>query len=158
MTNTEELVRASIIAMASAGDSPKTIAQELKVLYPKVLRVIREYEDANSIILRTDGVKTEPVDYIASSVISTGCDPASVAEIVTSERPTVEKGLELASLAVLQKIANVAAFTENITAGELDQLATAVSKLRLAFNTGSSESLASAAAGAMKRFQDVLRD
>lgn len=147
----QNMVEVEVLSRLDKDEDPKRIASVLCIQYATVLRIRRESEERIAEMGKT------PICHIPNNqvVTITGVRPQVMTEILDSSSP-VTKHLNNAASAVLSQISKLAVYTPDITASELDSLASGVAKLRLAF-VDDVVTMPTMSNG-LSNFADVLKD
>ncbi len=142
MTNTKKLVEADILSRLCQGETAETISNATDVSYATVIRVRREYESESCAQNVNDDKVTELTDNVGTikCAVSTMTNDKLVDDVFKGSMSNVNECLEGAALTVLSRISQMAAYSKELNAHDISDLAAATAKLKVAFSVSSSDS------------------
>lgn len=148
MDTTDNVVIAEVLSRLNSGELAKSIASVLSIQYGTVLRIEREalelLEDNKT---KLSGISSDRMESI------TNISPHPTQSIDGD----VGRHLDSTAIVVLNQITKLANYTPEITANELQSLATGVAKLKLAFMDSNNVEVSVGSSG-LQTFMGVLKD
>lgn len=148
MDTTDNVVIAEVLSRLNSGELAKSIASVLSIQYGTVLRIEREalelLEDNKT---KLSGISSDRMESI------TNISPHHTQSIDGD----VGRHLDSTAIVVLNQITKLANYTPEITANELQSLATGVAKLKLAFMDSNNVEVSVGSSG-LQTFMGVLKD